>query len=98
MPSPPKKPTASASLPKSSPPEDLVTRTQTLAATLLANSPASLRATKRLLAEQNELWLTHALQAAAQANAAIRQTPDFHEGIAAFLEKRPPTLVLTQPS
>ena len=73
------------------PPEDLETRTQALAATLLANSPASLRATKQLLAEQNKPWLAHALTAAAQANAAIRQTPDFHEGISAFLEKRPPT-------
>ena len=71
-------------------PEHLAARTQALAATLLANSPASLRATKQLLKEQNRPWLEQALHAATQANARIRTTPDFREGIAAFLEKRKP--------
>ena len=69
---------------------DLAARTQALAATLLANSPASLRAIKQLLAAQQRPWLEHALAASTQANAQIRSTPDFHEGVAAFLEKRPP--------
>ncbi len=72
------------------PPEQLETRTQTLAATLLANSPSSLRATKQLLLEQNRPWLDDALTSATQANAAIRETPDFHEGTSAFLAKRKP--------
>jgi methylglutaconyl-CoA hydratase len=58
---------------------------------LLANSPSSLRATKTLLAEQNRAWLDGALQSAMEANAKARQTPDFREGVAAFLEKRKPT-------
>lgn len=57
---------------------------------LLANSPGSLRATKLLLAEQQRPWLDAALAASMKVNAAARETPDFHEGIAAFLEKRKP--------
>ena len=72
------------------PAASLAARTHALAGTLLANSPASLRATKRLLAEQNRPWLDRALAAATEANAAIRSTPDFAEGVAAFLEKRSP--------
>ena len=72
------------------PPECLMARTTELAQSLLRNSPASLRATKTLLAEQNRPWLDHALAAAMRAQAESRTTPDFREGIAAFLEKRPP--------
>ena len=71
--------------------EQLTSRTEALAATLLANSPASLRATKLLLATQQRAWLDHALTAATTANAAIRSTADFSEGVSAFLEKRKPT-------
>lgn len=73
------------------PPESLLPRAHALAQSLLANSPASLRATKQLLAAQNRPWLDAALTAALEANTLIRTTPDFREGIAAFLEKRPPT-------
>ncbi len=72
------------------PPEALLSRAHELAETLIANSPGSLRATKALLAEQNRPWLDHALEAALKANAAVRETADFHEGLAAFLEKRKP--------
>ncbi len=72
------------------PREALFPRVHALAQTLIANSPGSLRATKALLAEQNRAWLDHAVDAALKANAAIRNTADFHEGVAAFLEKRKP--------
>ena len=71
-------------------PESLTHRVEGLSTTLLANSPASLRATKALLIEQQRPWLERALSAAAEANAQMRQTPDCREGLAAFLEKRPP--------
>ena len=72
------------------PREALLARVHELAQTLVANSPGSLRATKLLLAEQNRLWLDHAIDAALKANASIRDTPDFQEGVSAFLEKRKP--------
>lgn len=61
-----------------------------LAQTLAANSPESLAATKRLLAAQNKAWLDAAITQALDANARARETEDFKEGIAAFLEKRKP--------
>jgi methylglutaconyl-CoA hydratase len=61
-----------------------------LAKTLAANSPASLAATKRLMAAQNKPWLDAAIALAIEANARSRETSDFREGVAAFLEKRKP--------
>ena len=72
------------------PREHLDTRADELVQTLLRNSPESLRATKRLLRAQRKDWLDHAIALAAEANAASRQTPDFREGVASFLEKRKP--------
>ncbi len=71
-------------------PEELAARAQALAETLLANSPASLRATKALVAAQNRPWLEAALALSLEANVSGRQHPDFREGLSAFLEKRPP--------
>ena len=61
------------------PGSDLQARTQTLAETLMANSPQSLRATKALLAEQNRLWLEHALESAVSANARGREGAAFRK-------------------
>ena len=72
-------------------PDALAERVQTLASLLTANSPASLQATKRLMAAQNKAWLDIAIEAAMEANAEARETADFQEGIASFLEKRKPT-------
>ena len=72
------------------PPEELEGRVETLAKTLAANSPASLAATKRLMAAQNKPWLDAAIALAMEASAQSRETADFREGVAAFLEKRKP--------
>jgi methylglutaconyl-CoA hydratase len=69
---------------------ELGERVQTLADVLLANSPQSLAATKRLLAAQNKTWLDAAIEAALEANALSRETTDFQEGVEAFVEKRKP--------
>jgi methylglutaconyl-CoA hydratase len=69
---------------------ELMARAQALAEVLLANSPESLKATKELLVAQNRAWLDAAIVEALEANAASRQTADFREGVAAFLEKRKP--------
>jgi methylglutaconyl-CoA hydratase len=70
--------------------EGLQTRARELAAELMRNSPESLRATKQLLRAQQREWLESALELAMEANAAARQTEDFREGVAAFVEKRKP--------
>jgi methylglutaconyl-CoA hydratase len=72
-------------------PDALDDRVRALAQVLVANSPESLSATKRLLAAQNKAWLDAAIAQAMEANARARETADFREGIAAFLEKRKPT-------
>jgi methylglutaconyl-CoA hydratase len=65
-------------------------RVQALAKVLAANSPESLAATKRLMAAQNKAWLDAAIAEAMEANAQARETEDFREGVASFLEKRKP--------
>jgi methylglutaconyl-CoA hydratase len=72
------------------PGDQLDTAMNELATTLLANSPCSMRATKHLLHRQEIEPLSRNLRAAVNANAELRVTDDFREGIAAFLEKRKP--------
>lgn len=72
------------------PPESLMARARQLANQLLSASPTSLATTKRLLAEYEEPQLERRLSIAIAANAGIRATEDFREGITAFLEKRKP--------
>jgi methylglutaconyl-CoA hydratase len=71
-------------------PERLSARVEELARTLIANSPQALSATKRLMAAQHRAWLDSAIVSAIEANAQARETVDFREGVAAFLEKRKP--------
>ena len=71
-------------------PEALMPRARELAALLMQNSPASLRATKQLLNEHGRAELNSQIEAAVRQNASIRTTADFREGVASFLEKRKP--------
>ena len=70
--------------------DKLSVRARELSATLLENSAASLRATKKLLNDHARAELDVQIEAAVRENAAIRSTADFREGISAFLEKRKP--------
>jgi len=71
-------------------PEKLIARARELAALLMENSPASLRATKKLLNDHSRAELDAQIEAAVHENAAIRTTADFREGVTSFLEKRKP--------
>lgn len=71
-------------------PERLLLRAQELAASLMENSPASLRATRRLLAACAADELDRAIRLAVEENSRIRTTEDFHEGVSSFLQKRKP--------
>ena len=72
------------------PAEKLMDSARELASQLMENSPASLRYTKRLLNEHARRELDAQIESAVRENAAVRSTPDFREGITAFLEKRKP--------
>ena len=72
------------------PAEKLMAAAHELSAQLLENSPASLFATKQLLAGFTFDELNDRIRAAVDANARIRQTADFKEGIESFIEKRKP--------
>ncbi|HEV2134670.1 MAG TPA: enoyl-CoA hydratase-related protein [Terracidiphilus sp.] len=72
------------------PHEELEHRVRSLAETLARNSPQATRITRRLLAAQSRPWLDAAIVAAVEASVEARETSDFREGVAAFLEKRKP--------
>jgi methylglutaconyl-CoA hydratase len=74
-------------------PETLIARARELAALLMENSPASLRATKKLLNDHARAELDTQIEAALRENAAIRATADFREGVTSFLEKRKPVWI-----
>jgi len=76
--------------------ERLRDRVKDLASELMENSPESLRATKKLLRAQHAGWLGASLELAVEVNRASRGTVDFREGVAAFLEKRPPVWQRTE--
>jgi methylglutaconyl-CoA hydratase len=68
----------------------LMNRAQELAAQLMENSPTSLRLTKKLINGFISAQLDAQIEQAIEENASIRQTADFREGVASFLEKRKP--------
>lgn len=72
------------------PTENLMARAREIAALLLAASPTAVTETKKLLLGFDRTAVRAELEAAIEANADIRSTPDFREGVAAFLEKRAP--------
>lgn len=70
--------------------EELEPKKEALISMLRGNSPEAMAATKRLLAAQNKAWLDAAMEVSLGVNAEARNTHDFREGVAAFLEKRKP--------
>jgi methylglutaconyl-CoA hydratase len=72
------------------PMESLMARAREIAGLLLAASPTAVAQTKKLLLNFDKVVIRAELEVALEANADIRATPDFREGIASFLEKRLP--------
>lgn len=72
------------------PAEKLMQRAHEVAAGFLASSPSSLGHTKRLLLHYDEGEVQREIELAIKANADIRSTADFKEGVSSFLEKRVP--------
>jgi methylglutaconyl-CoA hydratase len=72
------------------PADQLMARARELAASLRENSPASLLSTKWLLGKFAARQLDEEIAMAVEANALIRATANFREGVASFLEKRKP--------
>lgn len=72
------------------PGERLMKRAHEIASTLIAASPTAVARTKKFLLDLDNAAISAELEAAIDANVNIRATPDFREGIAAFLEKRAP--------
>ena len=70
--------------------EELINRARELAVALMENSPTSLRLTKKLINGFISPQLDAQIAQAIEENAGIRQTADFREGVASFLEKRKP--------
>jgi len=72
------------------PSESLMARAREIAGRLLAVSPSAVAQTKKLLLNFDKAAIRAELEVAIEANADIRSTPDFREGLTAFLEKRTP--------
>jgi 2-(1,2-epoxy-1,2-dihydrophenyl)acetyl-CoA isomerase len=72
------------------PASDLAAEAAAMAGRLAGLAPGATTATKRLLARAFDLKLDEALEAEAEAQAAAGSHPDHAEGLAAFVEKRPP--------
>jgi methylglutaconyl-CoA hydratase len=72
------------------PAENLMARARELAETILSASPSSVTRAKHLLVSAAAANVDHDLERAVLESARVRCTPDFKEGLAAFLEKRKP--------
>ena len=72
------------------PNDQLLPAAREQAATLIAYSPGSMAATKRLMVRSSESEIDVGIELAISESADIRGTQDFREGLAAFLEKRKP--------
>ena len=72
------------------PAEALMQRARAVADVLVAASPTAVAQTKKLLLNFDKGAIRAELEAAIEASADIRATPDFREGVTAFLEKRAP--------
>lgn len=69
---------------------DLMTEAMALAGRIAVHPSHSLRLTKRLLRDSQQVSLPIALELASSSQALVQHTHDQYEAVSAFLEKRPP--------
>ncbi len=72
------------------PADRLLAEARAIAEKIAAHPPHSLRLNKRLLRESERLTLAQSLELAAGMQSIVQHTDDFHEAVAAFVEKRAP--------
>jgi enoyl-CoA hydratase/carnithine racemase len=72
------------------PHEELMAEARRVAARIAANPGPTLRLTKRLLREGQQMSLDSLLDASASAQALAHKTAEHREAVTAFIEKRPP--------
>ncbi len=73
------------------PADRLMAEARAIADKIAANPPHSVRLNKRLMRESEGMTLAQTLQLAASLQGIVQHTDDFHEAVAAFIEKRKPT-------
>jgi len=72
------------------PPEDVMAQALSLAAKIARHPAQSIRLNKRLLREAERSTLDQTLEIAGGMQALAQSTSDFHEAVAAFVERRDP--------
>ena len=72
------------------PDDALLNHARILAAKVAQGSPTALALTKRAIARSLEVGLAEALDHEASLQGIAGRSPDHAEGLAAFVEKRPP--------
>ena len=73
------------------PDEELGAAVELVVSQLLLAHPSALAATKRILTEVPEMSRDHAFAAMVELSAKLFSSPEAHEGMSAFLERRPPS-------
>ena len=72
------------------PPNELENETQKIIAAVLQNAPTAIASTKRLIEELWSISVKEDVETALRHHMEARESAEAKEGIAAFLEKRPP--------